>query len=184
MVPCHVCSHSSYILCETYFDIFSDIVYTPADLIERHITDPNAITLSLSDASSLENLTIHFAVENLHDNLLYRKFAENPIPSICQLIRTLPPSNSLRYICIILAFSNSSPLESDINIDWSALVEAVFGCVLLVKLELMVLVDHLNEPSKAAIKKRLRQDAVLSRLIHRGLLYVTVEKKGKEYDAW
>lgn len=71
MVPCHVCSHSSYILCETYFDIFSDIVYTPADLIERHITNPNAITLSLSDASSLENLTIHFAVENLHDNLLY-----------------------------------------------------------------------------------------------------------------
>jgi len=75
----------------------------------------------------------------------------------------------------ILTFSDD--LSANL-VDWSILEETIHCGRLrsLIKLELTVCVSqYVEEQSKAIMCRNLREDAVLSRLIHRGLISVSVE---------
>jgi len=173
-----MCEYSSTIPFNTLgsFDANFDTVYTPVELTEGNVVVPDPITLSLEDAPSLEYLTIRSVMATSHTSDFHHRFPETPIPPICRLVRTLPKPSSLRYLSLILAFRGDEPLEP--GIDWSVLEDTILsGCLpSLIKLELMVCAHQLpHEPSREVLAQWLRNDAVLSRLIHRGLLSVGIE---------
>jgi len=136
--------------------------------------DVDPIVLSLSDAHSLETLTIRWVISNspfvgvVHYNLTTQ------ITSICGLLKTLPMPSAVQHINI-LTFSDD--LSANL-VDWSILEETIHCGRLrsLIKLELTVFVSqYVEDQSKAIMCRNLREDAVLSRLIHRGLISVSVE---------
>ena len=163
------------------FDINIAIVYTPAELREGNNIDPDSVTLSLADASSLECLTIHTVAASPFTNDSYHNFPETAIPPICRLIRTLPSSSPMRCIRLILKlYTGVSPLKPEI--DWSVFEETIIsgGLPSSMKVELTVSFDSsesMDEDLEEALTqsaRMLREDAVLSRLINRGLLSMNI----------